>query len=665
MSEVLKKEEVRTQLVSFEEIVSNHFFKIPDYQRGYSWEKRQLEDLKKDIENLYTKNYRHFTGTIVATEGSEGTDVFNIVDGQQRTTTLIILLNEASKILADENLISTYIKRGGFGKEKYVLETNEETKDFFNSQILKNEKPNPKVKSHLRIREAQTFFNKWFTQEDVDVQKIVKIVTQQFGFIFFSPKDNKEIGIMFEVINNRGKALSELEKIKNFFIYYASINDYDTFRQEINTSWSEILVNLSNAHIYSNNDENSFLRNCYLVFFDVNKTKSWHVYEQLKLRFNPDETDKEKVQANSIQIKAFIDFLKNSSLYYSYLFNRNQFNDNYDREFKNELSKALSQLRCQPTKASILPLYLASMSYLDTMPEQTLRLLKLLEIVNFRVYLLPKITSRADSMQGDMFQWGYNLYHDRDWLSSNYDFLFKTKYGQLEIEGNIIDRICLDIIGFTMHNCSERKFIQSLTIDNDEADDYYHWKGIRYFLASFEEYKQAQVKTTFDIHTILKQRADSTVKNNDFLSLEHIWASENRSESFPRNHKEKRRLGNFVLLGLSKNIQLSNDDIQLKIKELNNNDITKGFGHMALRQVSDLDTFLPKVLNFLENDRRWQVKKKNYYREFSTYINDVRETEMVQFALKKWQLPNEKLDNFIEVNSFKTENLNENFILKN
>lgn len=664
MSEVINNQQVRTQLVSFEEIISNHFFKIPDYQRGYSWEKRQLEDLKKDIENLYTKNYRHFTGTIVATEGADDKDTFYIVDGQQRTTTLIILLNEASKVLKDDNLINTYIRRGGFGREKYVLETNEETKDFFNSLILKNEKPNPKVKSHLRIREAQSFFQKWFNQEDVDVNKIVQIVTQQFGFIFFSPQDNKEIGIMFEVINNRGKALSELEKIKNFFIYYASIHGYDTFRKEINSSWSEILVNLSNAHVYSNNDENSFLRNCYLVFFDINKTKSWHVYEQLKLRFNPDETDEKIVEANSIQIKAFIDFLKNSSLYYSYLFNRNQFNDNYDREFKNEISKALSQLRCQPTKASILPLYLASMSYLDGMPEQTLRLLKLLEIVNFRVYLLPKITSRADSMQGDMFKWAFNLYHDRNWHSSNFDFFFNTQYAQLKIEGNIIDRICLDLIGFTMHNCSERKFIQSLTIDNDEADDYYHWKGIRYFLASFEEYKQEQVKTTFDIHEILKQRADATVKNNDFLSLEHIWASENRSDYFGNNHKEKRRLGNFVLLGLSKNIQLSKDDIPNKINELNTYDKDKGFGHIPLTQVTDLKNLSKEATTYVDSNIQ-KKKTQNYYKYISMFINDSRETEMIQFALEKWKLPNEKLDNFVEVNSFKTENLNENFILKN
>jgi len=652
-------QKVRTELVSFEEIISEHFFKIPDYQRGYSWEKRQLEDLKKDIESLYTKSYRHFTGTIVATETGDN-KLFHIVDGQQRVTTLIILLNEANKILNDKAIEKNYIKRGDFGREQYVLQTNEETKEFFKSQIQNNESPNPKVKSHLRIRDAQLFFEEWFSEKKVDIQKVVDIVTKQFGFIFFTPQDNKEIGIMFEVINNRGKELSELEKIKNFFIYYASIHNYTTFRNEINTIWSDILVNLSNAHIHSNNDENSFLRNCYLVFFETNKTKSWHVYEQLKLRFNPDETDTDKINQDYHTISKFVHFLKDASLHYAYLFNKDIFNQVYDKECKNEISKVLTQLRCQPTKASILPLYLATMSYLIEKPVDTYNLLNILEVTNFRVYLLPKITSRADSMQGDVFKWAHWLYHDRNWHSSTANVLHLTQYGGLKVQGNILDRTSFDLIGFTQHNCSEKKLIQSLTLDEDEADDYYHWKGIRYFLASFEEYKQEDRQQTFDIQNILKQRADVTVKNNDFLSLEHIWAANNKYSDFEYYPKEKRRLGNFVLLGLSKNIQLSDNDIPHKIEELNND-----YGYISLRQVADLNEILKTALSFLENERNWKVKKKNYYKELSAFINDKRETEMITFALKRWALPIEKLENFIKVDSFNRQDANESFILKN
>ena len=82
-------------LLSVPEVFKDRFFKIPDYQRGYSWEvDPQLLDLRKDIENIYSKNYKHFTGTIVAAKINGSENHLEIVDGQQRLTTLVILLKE-------------------------------------------------------------------------------------------------------------------------------------------------------------------------------------------------------------------------------------------------------------------------------------------------------------------------------------------------------------------------------------------------------------------------------------------------------------------------------------------------------------------------------------------------------------------------------------------
>lgn len=81
-----------TQLLNLEEIFKDHFFLIPDYQRGFSWEIEQLEDLKKDIKNLVSKNHMYYTGTIVGAL-TEDNNHYKIVDGQQRLTSLVILLN--------------------------------------------------------------------------------------------------------------------------------------------------------------------------------------------------------------------------------------------------------------------------------------------------------------------------------------------------------------------------------------------------------------------------------------------------------------------------------------------------------------------------------------------------------------------------------------------
>lgn len=85
---------------NIEELFSGRLFVVPDYQRGYAWESRQWDEFIEDIE-LLPSGKDHFTGTIVLHEGSLPPRIdesgkqyayFNIVDGQQRLTTIVLLL---------------------------------------------------------------------------------------------------------------------------------------------------------------------------------------------------------------------------------------------------------------------------------------------------------------------------------------------------------------------------------------------------------------------------------------------------------------------------------------------------------------------------------------------------------------------------------------------
>ena len=95
-------------------------FIIPDYQRGYSWEQDQRKDLLKDIEYGMSGGYSHYTGTLVAVKKCtiQDNDRFEIVDGQQRLTTLIILLSciahacKRMNIPAPEDLRPCFIEEG-------------------------------------------------------------------------------------------------------------------------------------------------------------------------------------------------------------------------------------------------------------------------------------------------------------------------------------------------------------------------------------------------------------------------------------------------------------------------------------------------------------------------------------------------------------------------
>lgn len=97
---------------SLDDVLSKKIFEIPEYQRHYSWKTKQRADLFEDIESSMSsqkdgQKKNHFMATIVCLKTKnkniyiDGTEFnyYDIVDGQQRLTTLIILLKAISEKL--------------------------------------------------------------------------------------------------------------------------------------------------------------------------------------------------------------------------------------------------------------------------------------------------------------------------------------------------------------------------------------------------------------------------------------------------------------------------------------------------------------------------------------------------------------------------------------
>lgn len=267
-------------------------FRIPDYQRGYSWERQQRTDLLADIEYLIESDYkyRHYTGTIVASLNAKETkkrdgkyEVYDIVDGQQRMTSLILLLSVLVRESRAEHkeVVSNFIQEGSVGNTLRKLKLGQGQDQFFRSLVEKGAtiaaETSTNSKSDQNLKDAVDEFQSWLKSQNID--DVLRCVRENLGFLFYAPKNSKEIGIMFEVINNRGKALSELEKIKNYLIYYAVKNNMCDIREAVNGSWPDILSNLNKIDYTSNEDENRFLRNCWIVFMDTHKSRSHNVYD--------------------------------------------------------------------------------------------------------------------------------------------------------------------------------------------------------------------------------------------------------------------------------------------------------------------------------------------------------------------------------------------------
>lgn len=76
------------------DIFNNNIFSIPDYQRDYAWKRQNLDDLWEDLlEAELCKNdtMGHFLGTIVISKNPKNPNVYDIIDGQQRATTIFML----------------------------------------------------------------------------------------------------------------------------------------------------------------------------------------------------------------------------------------------------------------------------------------------------------------------------------------------------------------------------------------------------------------------------------------------------------------------------------------------------------------------------------------------------------------------------------------------
>ncbi|EHK72066.1 hypothetical protein PPL19_03975 [Pseudomonas psychrotolerans L19] len=624
------------QLLDLPAIFSGNFFTIPDYQRGYAWEKKQVEELLKDVEHLMSDGaaLRHYTGTLVLGRPQGGSErEFHVVDGQQRLTTLVIFLRQLYERLPDNQRTSfaeLYLHRGGLGNERSVLRLNSDTRTFFERVVLvdgNTEHCPISLEAQQRLLDARNQISSWLDEQlnaGLALQAIKQTLEQRLGFLVYSPKEDAETGIMFEVINNRGKPLSELEKVKNYLIYCCVKLSANTLRESIDQDWSEILKALNVAKKTSSGDEGAFLRYCLVVHFKLNKTDSQYGYEELKRRISLDKLlaqPESKPQAIK-RIASFVVFMKTAALWYQRLYGP------VHHGLEQGIIDVLDQIRAQGRHASIMPLFLALVIKLGGKGDRLQKLLRLLEILNFRVYMARNMTARNDTGQGDLYGYAARYYHGG--LVSEVSPEYR-KMGR-EVVENDEDALEFFLVGFVHAYAAEGRFKASFTLDAESPDDFYKWSGLRYFLMNYEA--KLQPKKTINIDKILL--SVNGKKTADYFSVEHIWATKNRVGDGENNRKQdwyqRRRLGNFVLLELRLNIQGFNEDLEDKLAKY----LAKGGDEPPtdLQQVRKMGSDAAAVMGSMEGRQR----RINFYHDLYDELNNRQEQRYIDFAESRWSL---------------------------
>ncbi|WP_104713200.1 DUF262 domain-containing protein [Helicobacter cetorum] len=225
-----------SSLMTLKEVLRMGAFRIAHYQRGYAWEDEQLEDFWDDLEsldntqihslNMLTLQRRSDLDSNQRLDEKILSDVvtFEVIDGQQRLTTSVILISVFLKNIKNSNLDKdTYISKEELCKEenggKYYVFGYSNDKDSFDAleKIIHNEKTS-RVKSVYtkNLFNAQKFFGKKIKNLPTDKKRdLFKLLLNNMAFNVYEISEKLDVLTTFETINNRGKRLSSLELLKN------------------------------------------------------------------------------------------------------------------------------------------------------------------------------------------------------------------------------------------------------------------------------------------------------------------------------------------------------------------------------------------------------------------------------------------------------------------
>lgn len=202
-------------------------FIIPVYQRAYAWKEREWSTFLNDLKEQILGNSNYFFGNILL-ETIEQDRKFDVIDGQQRLTTLTIFIRSLTNVLQERitngeaidvsisEKETTFLKNGGVIKLRPV----EYDRPCYDSLIIENkEQFETASPSQENIRDAKAWFIKELRKvPTLDILKILeKIETTAVTSIEFEGK--KDAALMFELQNNRGKDLTNMERLKSYFMY--------------------------------------------------------------------------------------------------------------------------------------------------------------------------------------------------------------------------------------------------------------------------------------------------------------------------------------------------------------------------------------------------------------------------------------------------------------
>ncbi|MGL2677336.1 DUF262 domain-containing protein [Helicobacter pylori] len=535
------------ELLTLDGVIEKGVFEISSYQRGYAWQDRQLEDFWNDLEHVSKLgnqfHYMHSL-TLRELENEFESSAFEIIDGQQRLATSLILLGLLAKITQNKDPKYSLINLEPILSYKYyglneafraIMEEEKDLKAFKTSFYAKN------------LIDAYAFFKGKISDTPVGtLEKMFDALIKKMLFSVVELNDNRiDPFSSFETINNRGKDLSTLELLKNRLHFVAhkicDEEDLENLQNEINDTYTRIYYDLrqfEDAHL------ESFLKHFVAYYYGENsKFKERLLDTAFDAHKKYDDLYDEYEKINDLLL-----YLSYSSKVWYFLHTLD------DEELRIEITpkmrglldkmrrlNALSDNAFLPLLLSLFTIQIAvrSGSERHYTTQELEGLLEYLERFGFLVY---GVAEKKDTAKNK-------------WIGLAFKAIQACRFWEDKI--TIEDLPTLEK-NFFKGEHSGLELLEESIHSKKNTEKWYQWgKALNYLLYEYELYHNPETTLNFDssiesIEHILPQKPDQ-----GYSAKEKSWA---------KNPHIVHALGNLLLIPKNANSSLSNKPFEEKRK---------------------------------------------------------------------------------------------------
>lgn len=220
-------------------------FLIPVYQRNYSWTENECQMLINDIMKLYDNVYQnHFMGSIIYKVEEGNSECVNVIDGQQRLSTMFLLCKAIHDQCEDEQIKQEMndILFNRWSKEVRLVPVKSDNEIY--SRMVQNEFYSIQHKEN-RMYQNYIYFKNFFRKQNIDFKRLIQSLEKLEVIVMeLHSEDNPQV--IFESINSTGLNLTNADLIRNYLLLD---HEYEIQNQLYTNYWYKFEISLGYDNI--------------------------------------------------------------------------------------------------------------------------------------------------------------------------------------------------------------------------------------------------------------------------------------------------------------------------------------------------------------------------------------------------------------------------------